>query len=44
MVDGDLQGVSQATVSQIVKRVSVLLAENTANFVKFPCNKRDNEI
>jgi hypothetical protein len=44
MVDGDLQGVSQATVSQIVKRVSVLLAENTANFVKFPCNEEGQRI
>lgn len=35
-MSGDLRSVSQATVSLIIKRVSVALAENLRNFVKFP--------
>lgn len=36
LVSGDLRGVSQSTVSLTIKRVSVALAENLRNIVKFP--------
>ncbi|KAJ8979784.1 hypothetical protein NQ317_007692 [Molorchus minor] len=35
-VAGDLRGVSQQSVSVIIKRVSVLLAEQRRRFIKFP--------
>ncbi|KAH1006028.1 hypothetical protein HUJ04_006910 [Dendroctonus ponderosae] len=43
MVNGDLRGVSQATVSQIEKKVSVALAENVKLFIKFPNTLRDQQ-
>lgn len=39
MVNGDLRGVSQASVSRFVKRVSIQLAEQLAQFVHFPDNE-----
>lgn len=39
MVNGDLRGVSQASVSRVVKRVSIQLAEQLERFVHFPENE-----
>ncbi|KAJ8968685.1 hypothetical protein NQ314_002176 [Rhamnusium bicolor] len=39
VVSGDLRGISQATVSVIIKRVSELIAEQTAHFIKFPAEE-----
>jgi hypothetical protein len=36
MVDGDLFHISQSSVSRIVERVSILLAEQSRRFIKFP--------
>ncbi|KAJ8970975.1 hypothetical protein NQ314_000949 [Rhamnusium bicolor] len=43
-VTGDLRKVSQATVSQTIKQVSVLLAEQLGNFIKFPDNENEQRI
>jgi hypothetical protein len=38
---GDLQRISQATVSQIIKRVFISLANNLNNFVKFGAREEE---
>lgn len=38
MVNGDLRGVNQGTVSRIIKRVSTMLASNLKHHVHFPGN------
>ncbi|KAJ8939923.1 hypothetical protein NQ314_010947 [Rhamnusium bicolor] len=43
-VTGDLRKVSQATVSQTIKQMSVLLAEQLGNFIKFPDNENEQRI
>ncbi|KAJ8929556.1 hypothetical protein NQ314_017755 [Rhamnusium bicolor] len=43
-VTGDLRKVRQATVSQTIKQVSVLLAEQLGNFIKFPDNENEQRI
>lgn len=36
VVSADLRGVSQPTVSRIIKRISVLIARKRPQFIKFP--------
>lgn len=36
VVSGDLRGISQPTVSRVIKKVSILIAERLGDFVKFP--------
>ncbi|KAJ8930924.1 hypothetical protein NQ314_016222 [Rhamnusium bicolor] len=43
LVNGDLRGISPSTVSLVIKRISVALAENLRNFVKFPVMLHEQE-
>lgn len=43
-VTGDLQGVSQATVTLTIKRVSELLASHLQNFIRFPDNPQGHQL
>lgn len=38
MVTGDLRGISQASVSLIIKKVSIALAEHLGEYIHFPNN------